>query len=85
MFSRAIALRPNNLQLLLDRASAHMSLGRPQSAIDDLNAVLAKSPESIEALSLRGENYEELGEKDKAEADSKQMIRLMMQRSKNNK
>lgn len=77
-FARALALEPMNIDALLNRAStlhhkAKFITGDPeqkarelQLAYDDLEAVLQRQPNNVDALLTRGFLFETLGKQDEA-------------------
>ena len=67
--SQAIALSPNDTELLIDRAIAAGSMGRYLDAIDDLNAALKIDPNRADALTLRASALRHEGKIDPAMAD----------------
>ena len=52
--------------------SAHFQLGESQKAIDDLNAVIKKAPQTTVAYQFRAIAHARLGHKDQARADLEQ-------------
>ena len=64
----ALKAKPNDRQARLDQALAHLQLGESQKAIDDLDAVIKKSPQT-EAYQYRAIAQARLGHKDQAKAD----------------
>ena len=67
--SNAIKLTPQDGDLYIDRAAAHLTLKHWQAAIDDLDVALKTRPRSVDALQLRSRAWLNLEEYDKAEAD----------------
>ena len=67
--SQAIALSPNDTELLIDRAIAAGSMGRYLDAIEDLNAALKIDPNRADALTLRASAFRHEGKVDAAMAD----------------
>ena len=53
LLNTALKLSPSNLEFLVDRASVHAERGDYKAALSDLNMVLAKEPERIDALIFR--------------------------------
>lgn len=66
---RALALRPNDPELLLDRGIAYASLKQYQGAVDDTTQILARSPRRLDALILRATAYRHLKRLDLALKD----------------
>jgi serine/threonine protein kinase/formylglycine-generating enzyme required for sulfatase activity/tetratricopeptide (TPR) repeat protein len=60
---------PNDLSSRLTQASAHIDLGESQKAIDDLDVVIKKSQQEMQAYQLRAIAHARLGHKDQAKAD----------------
>ena len=50
---KAVALRPDDAAILVDRSIARTSLGRDWDALDDLNRALEIDPDRVEALVFR--------------------------------
>jgi tetratricopeptide (TPR) repeat protein len=67
--SQAIALSPNDTELLIDRAIAAGSMGRYLDSIDDLNAALKLDPKRADALTLRAAAWRHETKLDEANAD----------------
>lgn len=67
-YGRALALEPKKVQLLIDRAKARLTLGRPVLALEDLSTAISLDPKNSEAMLLKGQVY--LFEGDKAKARS---------------
>ena len=67
-YGRAIGLDPRKVSLLIDRAKARLSLGRPVLALEDLSTAISLDPKNAEAMLLKGQIY--LFEGDKAKARS---------------
>jgi tetratricopeptide (TPR) repeat protein len=65
----AVALRPNDPDLLIDRAEAAASAGYLDKAIADLDVVLKADPGRVEALIYRASAYRALNRLDPALAD----------------
>lgn len=65
----ALKLKPGDPDLLMDRASARLSLERWQDAITDLNTALSARPNDPDALALRARAYLALERYDAAQAD----------------
>lgn len=60
-FAKALAGRPDDTALRLQRGLARALLGRYFDAVDDFNAVLDADPRNIDALVLRATAYKRLG------------------------
>lgn len=72
----AVALAPNDAELLIDRAEAAASAGYLDKAIADLDEVLKKHPNHVEALIYRASAYRALGRLDPALADIERALAL---------
>ncbi len=66
---KTLKAKPDDLSALNARALARLRLGDNGKALDDLNAVLAKSKDDLNALELRAIAQARLGKKDPARAD----------------
>ncbi len=66
---KTLKARPDDLGALNARARARLRLGENDKALDDLNAILAKSKDDLGALELRAIAQARLGKKDPARAD----------------
>ncbi|HLY46284.1 MAG TPA: tetratricopeptide repeat protein [Stellaceae bacterium] len=66
---RALSLRPNDPDLLVDRAEAAGAAGWFDKALADLDRALKAHPERLDALIYRATAYRELGRLDPALAD----------------
>lgn len=60
-FDAALQLRPNEPDLLIDRAQAYDAMGKLWDAIDDLNDALAIDPDRADALIFRASAYRRVG------------------------
>ena len=65
----ALKAKPNDLNARFARASAYFQLGENPKAIDDLNAVIKKTPQTTVAYQSRALAHARLGHKDEALAD----------------
>jgi tetratricopeptide (TPR) repeat protein len=65
----ALMLRPDDPEILIDRAEAAGSAGWYDKAVEDLDRVLKVDPARVEALVYRASAYRELGRLDPALAD----------------
>ncbi|MBN8890704.1 MAG: hypothetical protein BGP12_03835 [Rhodospirillales bacterium 70-18] len=65
----ALALSPQDPELLMDRATAGMALGRFRAAAADLSEALATDPRRADALVMRGTALRHLGRLDAARDD----------------
>jgi regulator of sirC expression with transglutaminase-like and TPR domain len=68
-FGRALALSPDDPDLLIDRAGAASAMEHYRDAVDDLSRALAADPERADALVLRGGAWRHLGQLSRAEDD----------------
>lgn len=73
---RALALRPDDVDLLIDRAVALTSLKRYWDALGDLNRALVLAPRRPEALVFRAGAHREVDALDLAEADINRALLL---------
>jgi regulator of sirC expression with transglutaminase-like and TPR domain len=72
----AVALQPNDPELLIDRAEAAASAGFLDKAIGDLDHVLKASPNRVDALIYRASAYRTLNRLDPALADIERALAL---------
>jgi len=68
-YARALALTPNDADILTGRATARIGDGRYWDAITDLNAALKLKPNDIDALRQRGRAWTYLDNYNNAQAD----------------
>ena len=69
----ALKANPDDLDARLGRASAHLQLGESRKVIDDLDAVIKKSPERNLPYLYRAIAHARLGRKDQARADQEML------------
>jgi tetratricopeptide (TPR) repeat protein len=69
VFTEALKLMPATPELLLDRASAHMLIDRWDEAKQDLDRLIADTPEDGQAHQMRAEVFLNLGDYDAAMRD----------------
>ncbi len=74
--SAALGLRPDDPDLLVDRAEAAGSAGWFEKALADLDRVLKADPKRVEALIYRASAYRALGRLDPALADIDAALKL---------
>ncbi len=74
--TRALALRPNDAEILIDRSITLATSGRLWEAVDDLNHVLDVAPNRADALVFRASAYRSLETLDLAEQDIEAANRL---------
>jgi tetratricopeptide (TPR) repeat protein len=74
--NQALALSPDDPDLLIGRAIAALSLANPGQAADDLSHALALDPKRADALILHATALRELGKLDAAGADIERADRL---------
>lgn len=74
--SAALALRPDDVELLVDRSITLGTGGRFWESIDDLNRVLEIQPERADALVFRAAAYRRLDSIDLAETDIERAVAL---------
>ena len=67
--THALALKPDDADLLIARAGAAMAMGGYADAIEDLNRALEIDPRRADALVLRGSAWRSAGRLDLATAD----------------
>lgn len=72
----ALGLRPNDPELLIDRAAAAGSAGWFDKAVADLDRVLAADPARLDALIYRASAYRAQGKLDPALADVEAALKL---------
>jgi tetratricopeptide (TPR) repeat protein len=72
----AVALAPNNPELLIDRAEAAASAGYLDKAVADLDQVLKTNPNHVDALIYRASAYRALDRLDPALADIERALVL---------
>lgn len=60
-FTRGIVLEPENVELLIDRATVAATLAKFWEAVDDLNQALDLAPARADALVYRATYYRKLG------------------------
>jgi tetratricopeptide (TPR) repeat protein len=75
-FDAALAMRPRDPELLIDRAEAFALGGKFFDAIDDLNTVIDEAPNRVDALVYRASAYRQLGSLDLALDDAERALRL---------
>lgn len=75
-FDSALAFKPKDPELLIDRAEAFALDGKFFDAIDDLNTVLDTTPNRVDALVYRASAYRQLGSLDLALDDAERALRL---------
>ncbi|HEY2132068.1 MAG TPA: tetratricopeptide repeat protein [Acetobacteraceae bacterium] len=74
--TQALALSPDDADLLIDRATAASNLDRYQDAIGDLTHALDTDPRRADALTLRGAAWRHIGELDHAQDDIDRALTL---------
>jgi len=74
--SSALALTPDDHDLLVDRAEAAGTAGWYDKAAADLDRVLKGSPDRVDALVFRASAYRRLGRLDEALADVERALKL---------
>jgi tetratricopeptide (TPR) repeat protein len=67
--TQALALKPDDADLLIERATAAIAMGRFLDSIDDLNRALELDPHRGDALVLRGSAWRNEDKVDLAQAD----------------
>ena len=76
VLSRAVELRPNDPELLIDRSQVHMELTDDWGAIDDLDRALELDPKRLDALLFRAGAYYRLNVLDLALEDADRAVTL---------
>lgn len=74
--SQALTLHDGDSTVYIDRALCHAALDDLWSSIDDLNRVIDRHPDAVEALVLRSSAYRQLDIADLAGADIQRVLRL---------
>jgi tetratricopeptide (TPR) repeat protein len=74
--TEALAIAPDDSKTYFCRADVRDRMGKYKEAIDDLNSNIKYDPANGRAFSMRAKIYEHLGQKQKADADRKEAIRL---------
>jgi tetratricopeptide (TPR) repeat protein len=67
--TQALALKPDDADLLIERASAAIAMGRFMDSIDDLNHALELDPHRADALVMRGSAWRNEDKLELAQAD----------------
>ncbi len=75
-FDAALTFKPNDTEILIDRAEAYALDGKFFEAIDDLNRVLDLSPKRVDVLIYRASAYRQLGSLDLALDDATRALTL---------
>jgi len=75
-FDAALAYRPDDPEILIDRAEASALTQKWFEAIDDLNRVLDKAPNRVDALIYRASAYRQLDSLDLAQDDVERALAL---------
>jgi|HubBroStandDraft_6_1064221.scaffolds.fasta_scaffold369125_2 tetratricopeptide (TPR) repeat protein len=74
--TEALAIRPDDPDLLINRANANDSLDRTNDAVDDLTRALQMDPSRGDALVLRASLRRRMGQLDEARADISRALAL---------
>lgn len=61
LLTDALALRPGDVELRIDRSIARAAQGRYWEALDDLNAALDRVPDRADALTFRASAWRHVG------------------------
>lgn len=72
----ALALAPDDVDLLINRATAESALERPAVAIEDLNRALGLDPQRADALVLRAASWRHLGRLERAGSDIARAVEI---------
>ena len=75
-FDAALAFKPNDPEILVDRAEAYALGGKLFEAVDDLNVVLDMQPKRTDALIYRASAYRQLGSLDLARDDAERALSI---------
>lgn len=76
VFTTAIEISPNNIEVYVDRAEALAAAGSYWDAIDDLNHVLDLNPRRADALAMRASAYRYVDSLELAAADAEQAVAI---------
>jgi tetratricopeptide (TPR) repeat protein len=74
--TRALELKPNDVEVLIDRSITLATAGQVWDALDDLNRALQLAPDRADALVFRASAYRSLDSLDLAETDIERANRL---------
>lgn len=74
--TRALALTPDDVELLIDRAAALGSMGRLGEAVADLDRALASDPQRPDALVFRAAAWRQLDRAEPARRDIERALEL---------
>ncbi len=74
--NEALAISPDNTDLLVSRANANDDLDRSAAALDDLNRALVLDPSRSDALVLRASVWRDLDKPEAARADVEKALAL---------
>jgi tetratricopeptide (TPR) repeat protein len=69
LLGQALALRPTNVEMMIDRSIALVSLGKYWDALDDLNRALELAPGRIDAMTFRASAWRQVKAFDLARQD----------------
>ena len=75
-YNKAILIDKEDSSLLYKRATAYLLKGKNNNALQDLNIVLEKKPDLVQARIRRGKIYVGLGKFDAANSDFQQVLQL---------
>ncbi len=75
-FNRAVAAKPGDVELLIDRALAYAAKGGYWDAVDDLNAAADLAPKRADIYTYRASAYRYLGVLDLAATDLERALAL---------
>lgn len=76
LLTDALALQPGEVEFLIDRSIARVTLGKIWDALDDLNAALDRVPDRADALTLRASAWRRLKTLELARKDVDQALAL---------
>lgn len=72
----SLKLKPEDAEVLTDRAQSHVAMGNPAMAIADLDAALKSEPEKIETLVFRASAKRQTGDAKGALEDVERALKL---------
>lgn len=76
VFTTALQISPNNIEVYVDRAEALAAAGSYWEAIDDLNHVIELNPRRADALAMRAAAYRYVESLELAAADAEQAVAI---------
>lgn len=76
-YSASLAIRPGEVQVLLDRSALYLGTGKLDQALADLDGLVAAHPELIDPHRGRAIIYVKRGEIDKIRGEAKAILKLL--------